>query len=68
VPKRNEFATESEWLEHLRIYFAAKAMEASLNAVETANTDSFATSDVRKNVAVNAYAMADAMIAARKSQ
>lgn len=35
MPIRSQFQTEQEWLEHLRLYFAAKAMQAYLQNVAT---------------------------------
>ena len=46
----------------LRDYFAAKAMAAFINPDEWQST----VGDVSRNVAFNAYAMADAMLKARE--
>jgi hypothetical protein len=46
----------------LRDYFAAKAMVAFINKDEWQST----VGDVSENVAFNSYAMADAMLKARK--
>lgn len=70
MPKRNEFATESEWLEHLRIYFAAKAMggELASQSQETGEYTDKMSDEGYLSCAKRFYRMADAMLKAREAK
>ena len=76
MPLRNQFNSEAEWLNHLRLYFAAKAMHSELM---TAGVPGDACNalvheaerngrEVEAQIACNAYQLADAMLAAREVQ
>lgn len=64
MPRRSQFATEAEWLEHLRLWFAGQALGA---LVAFAGRDAKTTWDENTPEIVDtAYAIADAMLAERE--
>ncbi len=76
MPLRNQFESEAEWLEHMRMYFAAKAMHAELMTcgVPGEACDALVRA-IKKtgespedHIARVAYEMADAMLAAREAK
>jgi hypothetical protein len=60
MPIRAQFETESEWIDHLRMWFAGQAL-ASLGRDKTLSPVVF------DKVSTWAYALADSMLAARKA-
>lgn len=60
MPLRNQFETEAEWLEHLRLYFAGQAL---IGLVTTPETDD-ATFD---EIATRSWNLADAMLRQRSA-
>ena len=60
MPLRHQFKTEDEWLDHLRIYLAAKAMAAFI----TGGQDDGAAYKHSGKCAEWAYAQADTMLEA----
>ena len=62
MPLRNQFESEAEWLDHLRLYFAAKALPII-------HSQNVAGGELRfSETARCAYAMADAMLVAREAK
>lgn len=68
MPLRNQFNSEAEWLEHLRMYFAAKAMQATITALAGWGPLEFLRDIDTDKVAEFASKQADAMLAAREAQ
>ena len=71
MPLRNQFESEAEWLEHMRMYFAAKALSAIYKDYwEGVRLHEFSCDDETwpMNLAMDSYRMADAMIAAREAK
>jgi len=66
VPLRNQFESEAEWLEHMRMYFAAKALPAYLSHVSDGG--SAILSRCYAEAAKEAYEIADAMLGAREAK
>ena len=65
MPVRSQFASEEEWLAHLRLYFAAKAMQTILVGYEKQKEDKLEITEWL-DAAKDSYDMADAMLEARK--
>lgn len=59
MPIRDQFKTEKEWLEHLRLYFAGLALIGMLK-------DSVRTEELINTYTSRAYQYADAMLKARE--
>lgn len=73
MPLRHQFETEAEWLEHLRMYFAAKAMQGLMSVPDervyrTPNQQTYEEwqAGIYAKDAATCYAMADAMLKARE--
>ena len=61
MPTRTQFESEAEWLAHLRLWFAGKA----LGGILACNLDYPETNGKKSGVAAVCYLYADAMITER---
>ena len=61
MPKRYEFKTKTEWLEHLRLWFAGMALQGSRTIIPA--KIEWCTA---QEVAAASYAVADAMLSERE--
>jgi hypothetical protein len=69
MPLRNQFETEAEWLEHLRIWLAAHALPIVFSEARSQPGYDRCYTEVLVSVAAEwAYATADAMIAERAKE
>ena len=69
MPLRNQFESEAEWLDHLRLYFAAKAMAGLwANQQWMVNAHNATGKGPAYCIAKAAYESADAMLAARETK
>ena len=59
MPLRNQFDSEAEWMQHMRMYFAAKAMQGIC-----AHHDTWGF--IVDEIVGQSYAIADSMLAARE--
>jgi hypothetical protein len=69
MPKRHEFKTEAEWLEHLRLWFAGMALQGWCSTMQDKNARIWVKEEgVQSVLSITAsacYRYADAMLTER---